>query len=81
MPSQSHLWLRIGAVVLLAAAAVIPRSDARRGREQARGTSPTAHVAAHGIAARAETTAARLASAPRTAKLVVADADGSQLTN
>lgn len=79
MPSQSHLWLRVGAVVLLAVAAVIPRS-APRGAA-ARGTAADAHAATHTVAARAETTAARLASAPRTAKAVVADADGSQLNN
>lgn len=70
MTGRSHLWLRVGALALVAAAAVWPRSKpALTAREAGR------------TEARAETTAAKLLSAPRTAKMVVAQADESQLNN
>lgn len=78
MSTRSHLWLRLGAVALLALSAVWPRgstsgvtaSEAMRDGRQAQ------HAAA-----RAETTAARLLSGPRTEKLVVATADESRLND
>ena len=76
MSSRTHLWLRISAVVLLVGVAMWPRAKA--------GTTAAelaAIRATHGVAARAETTAAKLISPPRTTKMVVADADESQLTN
>ncbi len=70
MTGRSHLWLRVGAVALLAVAAVWPRTKpALTAREAAR------------TEARAGTIAARLVSPPRTAKMVVAQADESQLSN
>lgn len=92
-PSQSHLWLRIGALALLATAALWPRAsrtghgaDGMTAAEVMRGASDSTMAqrtprAPHGAAARAETTAARLASPPRTVKLVAPEADESQLNN
>ena len=80
MSPRSHLSLRIGALALLACAAIWPR--ARGGMtadELSRAGRPTA--TARATAARAQTTAARLVSAPGRAKLVVAAADESDLTN
>ena len=83
MTSRSHLWLRISAVALLAAVAMSPRAPRAKAGVTAVELARTGHGsgATRGVAARAETTAARLVSAPRTAKLVVADADESHLTN
>jgi hypothetical protein len=83
MSPRSHLWLRFGAVALLAVAAIWPRAKA-----DGSGLTPAelardgiGHVTTHGVAALAETTSARLVSPPRNAKLVVAQADDSRLTN
>lgn len=83
MSSRSHLWLRLGALALLATLLVMPRG--MRGganvtaAELARGAHDTTPT--HAVAARAETTAAKLVSPPRTTKLVVAEADESALNN
>jgi hypothetical protein len=76
MSPRSHLALRLGALALLACAAMWPRTrtsvsstELSRGGHDAR--------AAHAVAARVETTAARLAPSPRTAKVLVAQADDS----
>ena len=76
MSRRSHRSLRLGALALLAAAAIWPRAGV--GMASAR-VAPT-----HSVATTAETTAAKLVSAPRTAKLAVAqtnDADDSQINN
>lgn len=78
MSSQSHVWLRLGALALLVTAALWPRgsrgahADAMTSAEVARGPEARVEV---------ETVSARLVSSPRTTKLVVADADESQLKN
>jgi hypothetical protein len=80
MSRRSHHSLRLGALALLAVMAIWPRtkagSTAAGLAAAARGTSTT-----HSVAARAETTAAKLVSPPRTAKLTVAQTDESQLSN
>jgi hypothetical protein len=80
MSRRSHRSLRLGALALLAAMAIWPRTKA--GTTAAELTSAQQHAtrAAH-AAARAETTAAKLVSPPRTAKMTVAVADESQLNN
>jgi hypothetical protein len=88
MSRRSHRSLRLGALALLAVMAIWPRSRAgasaaeldSAARSGGRGASTTHSV---GGAARAETTAAKLVSPPRTAKLTVAQtnpADESQLS-
>jgi hypothetical protein len=80
MSRRSHHSLRLGALALLAVMAIWPRT---------KGSSSAAELAAgarassttHSVAARAETTAAKLVSPPRTAKLTVAQTDDSQLSN
>lgn len=77
MSGHSHRSLRLGALALLVALAIWPRT---------RATSRTAELAQartakHGVAARAETVSAKLVSPPRTAKLTVADAEESELKN
>lgn len=83
MSPRSHLRLRLGALALLATLVVMPRgirsAAGVTAAELTRGTHDT--TATRGVAARAETTAARLVSPPRTTKLVVADADDSRLNN
>jgi hypothetical protein len=84
MSRRSHRSLRLGALALLAAVAIWPR--ARGGMTAAELDSATTHrvvgaAATHPIAARAETTAAKLVSPPRTAKLTVVQNDESQLSN
>lgn len=84
MSGRSHRSLRLGALALLAAMAIWPRSKPpASAAELASGSRPGRHLTAstHGVAARAETTAAKLVSGPRTSKLVVADADDSELKN
>jgi hypothetical protein len=67
------------AVLLLLAAACWPRS---RGAQSAAELAQTARTTTtRTTAARSVTTAAKLVSAPGTAKLVVAEADPSDLTN
>lgn len=93
MSAQSHLRLRFGALALLVVAAVWPRAsravhgdDGLAAVEVVRGASDATTArqssrATHGVAARAGTTAARLASPPRTVKLVANEADDSTLSN
>ncbi len=84
MSRRSHRSLRLGALALLAAMAIWPRARAGMSaaelaagsRDQGPGAGTT-----HSVAARAETTAAKLVSPPRTAKLTVAQTDDSQLSN
>ncbi|MDB4933988.1 MAG: hypothetical protein JWP87_960 [Labilithrix sp.] len=83
MSRRSHRSLRLGAIALLAAAAIWPRAKAgssAASTAELGGHRERAHATA-GVAARAETTAAKLVSPPRTAKLTVAEADESQLNN
>lgn len=79
MSPRAHLGLRMLALLLLAGAAFWPRSrGALSAAELAVGgrASTTRTTAAH-----AETTAARLVRAPGKAKIEVAEADQSNLTN
>jgi hypothetical protein len=84
MSRRSHRSLRLGALALLAAMALWPRAKgsaaavelASSSRDRGHGSAAT-----HGVAARAETTAAKLVSPPRTAKMVSADGDESQSNN
>lgn len=80
MSPRAHLSLRIGALVLLVCAAIWPRA---RGGMTAEALSRSAREAATArtTAAYPETAAARLVSAPGSAKVVVAVADDSNLTN
>jgi hypothetical protein len=89
MSRRSHRSLRLGALALLAAMAIWPRAQAgatpseldSASRSSGRSGATTHSV---GVAARAETTAAKLVSPPRTAKLTVAQtnpAEESQLSN
>jgi hypothetical protein len=72
----------MAAVALLATAALLPRAPrAERAASRAKSRAHTAELATHGVAARAETTAAKLVSPPRTSKMVLAEVDESQLTN
>jgi hypothetical protein len=80
MSPRSHLSLRIGAVVLLACAAIWPRARARTNADELSRAS-RGSVAVQTTAARAETAAARLVSAPDSAKLVVTVADEPRITN
>jgi hypothetical protein len=80
MSGRSHLWLRMAAVALLAATALWPR--AKTGKATAELRSATTHsVRAVHAETRAETSAAKLVSPPRTTKMVLAEVDESQLTN
>jgi len=80
MSGRSHRSLRLGALALLAALAIWPRTRATsRTAELAAGTH--ARTTTRGVTARAETASAKLVSAPRTAKLTVVDADDSELKN
>ncbi len=73
MSPHSHLSLRIGALVLLTCVTLWPRP---RGEA----TADELARSAQANAARAETTAAKLVSAPH-AKLVVAEADNTHLND
>ena len=66
MSRRTHFWMRIGALALLATAALVPMPKAPKTRTHA---------------ARAETTSARFASSPRTTKVVVASAESSRASN
>jgi hypothetical protein len=84
MSRRSHRSIRLGALALLAAMAIWPRAKAGTGAAELTAAASGTHAAgdrARGGAARAETTAAKLVSAPRTAKLTVAQADESELNN
>ena len=87
MSRRSHRSLRLGALALLAAMAIWPRAKVgASAAELDRGSRASGRVT-HSVAARAETTAAKLVSPPHTAKLAVAqgndanDANESQLSN
>jgi len=78
MSRRSHRSLRLGALALLLAAAIWPRAKAgvtaaELGRSS-HGSTQTA-LSTHSVAARAETTAAKLVSPPHTSKLAVAEAN------
>ncbi len=75
MSSRAHLWLRIGAVVLLAGVTMWPRS--RSSSPEAASATAATHAAVRAV----ETAQAKRVERPRPAKLVVADADESRLTN
>jgi hypothetical protein len=73
MSPRSHLGLRLGALALLICAAIWPRT-----RTSVSSTELSrVERGAHAVAAHAETAAARLASSPRTAKALVAQAGDS----
>ncbi len=80
MSRRSHHSLRLGALALLAVMAIWPRTKGSNGAAELAAAS-RASSTTHSVAARAETTAARLVSPPRTAKLTVAQTDDSQLSN
>ena len=88
MSRRSHRSLRLGALALLAMMAIWPRARAGATAAELDSASRapgTTHSV--GVAARAQTTAAKLVSPPRTAKLTVAqtnpaeDSQLSQLSN
>jgi hypothetical protein len=79
MSRRSHHSLRLGALALLAVMAIWPRTKGTSAAEVAEGARASSTT--HSVAARAETTAAKLVSPPRTAKLTVAQTDESQLSN
>lgn len=84
MSRRTHRSLRLGALALVAAMALWPRArSASSAVELAAGSRGRAHPAGatHAVAARAETTAAKLLSAPRTAKLVGTDTDEFHANN
>ncbi|MBS2014378.1 MAG: hypothetical protein JST00_15935 [Deltaproteobacteria bacterium] len=66
MSRRTHFWTRIGALALLATAALVPMPKATKARV---------------ASARAETTSARLAASPRTTKLVANGAGMSRATD
>ena len=80
MSRRSHHSLRLGALALLAVMAIWPRTKAA-GTAVEVAAAARAWSTTHSVAARAETTAARLVSTPRTAKLTVAQTDETQLSN
>jgi len=75
MSRRTHLCLRLAALALLVAAAAWPRAATAPDEIGAR---PRGRAR---VAARAETTSARLVSPPRTTKLVTAGADDVDATN
>ena len=76
MSGRSHRSLRLGALALLAALAIWPRTRATTGTVELRGDARDAHARTH-----AETSSAKLVSGPRTAKLSVVASDDSELKN
>lgn len=84
MSRRSHHSLRLGALALLAAMALWPRGRAAATAAELESASrATATTHSVGVAARGETTAAKLVSPPRTVKLTVAQtnpAEESQLS-
>lgn len=83
MSRRSHRSLRLGALALLAALAIWPRTRATSRAAEVDGGAQTRATRAttHGVAARPETASAKLVSVPRTAKLPVAEPDESELRN
>jgi hypothetical protein len=83
MSGRSHRSLRLGALALLAALAIWPRSRATS-RTAELGGDEKAHATTQAVAAggaRWQTSSAKLVSRPRAAKLTVAAVDESILTN
>jgi hypothetical protein len=80
MSGRSHRSLRLGALALLAALAIWPRTRATTGTVELR-AGAHAGTSTHGVAAHAETASAKLVSGPRTAKLTVVASDDSELKN
>jgi hypothetical protein len=82
MSGRSHRSLRLGALALLAALAIWPRTKASSRADElaaaARAHTTTTHGVTTGVS-RWETAAAKLVSGPRAAKLTVANADESDL--
>ena len=78
MSPRSHFSLRMVAVLLLLVAACWPRT--RGARSAAELAQLTRTETTRPTAARSVTTAAKLVSAPGTAKLVVAEAELADLT-
>lgn len=77
MSGPSHRSLRLGALALLAALAIWPRTKAGSSTAEL----AQARTTMRSVAARAETVSAKLVSPARPAKLTVADADESELKN
>lgn len=80
MSQRAHLCLRIVALALLVGAAFWPRDRGVVATDEL-GRSVREGVMARTSAAHATTAAARLVSGPGRAKVVVAQADQSDLTN
>ncbi len=80
MSPRAHFSLRMLALLLVVGAACWPRS---RGAQSAAELAQSTRAATRSrtTTSRALTTAAKLVSAPGTAKLVVAEVDESDLTN
>lgn len=81
MAPRSHLGLRIGAIVLLMGAAFWPRGRGAQSADELTRTSRPATVHARAATTHARTASAKLVSAPGTAKLVVAVAGDTNITN
>jgi len=80
MSRRSHRSLRLGALALLLAAAIWPRAKAGMTAAELGGAShgtAQSKLSTHSVAARAETTAAKLVLPPRSSKLAVAEANGA----
>jgi hypothetical protein len=80
MSRRSHRSLRLGALALLAALAIWPRTRVTS-RTAELGTGARARTTTHGIAAHPETVSAKLVSVPATAKLTAVEPDESELKN
>ena len=80
MSGRSHRSLRLGALALLAALAIWPRTRATS-RTVELSTDVHGRISSHGVPAHAETASAKLLSGPRTAKLTVVATDDSELKN
>lgn len=84
MSSRSHLWLRLGALALLVAAAAWPRTTPSGGRarpDDARAHAPHDLVQTRAPAVAAARTSARAPAKPAPGSLAVAQADDARLTN
>ena len=81
MSPRTHLCLRIGATVLLMGAAIWPRSRGVLSADELARSNRAATVHARSATTHVRSASAKLVSAPGSAKLVVAAASGSDLTN
>lgn len=83
MSPRSHLWLRLGALALLATAAAWPRATTRAtaAAGAARATELVRTVGTSAAAAGGATGRSHAAPRPHPARLVIADADDARLTN